>query len=137
MSKDSNSGLSTCTALSPASSCYFHPIFTHLHSQISPGPHQFHVAGHSPNLLNGMWPLWEKVLIVSDHKVCWELITYSKRIFALKALLTSVHFLSWHNFFAGNSYKASASANLDASSMGSLAYHQGYIFKACLHSQGH
>ena len=136
MSKDSNSGLSTCTALSLASSCFLHPIFTHLYSEMSPGPHQFHVAGHSPSLLNGMRPLCEKVLIASDHRVCRELINYSKRIFALKALLTRVHFLSWHNFFAGNCYKASASANLDASSMGSLAYHQGYIFTDCLHSQG-
>lgn len=41
---------------------------------------------------------WEKILIVSDHKVCRELINSSKRIFALKALLTGVHFLSWHKF---------------------------------------
>lgn len=139
MSKDLNSDLSSYAvqAPSPTSSCLLQLIFTHLHSQTSPGSHQFHVAGHRSSLLNGMQPLREKILIVPDHKVCRELINYSKRMCALKALLTRVHFLGWHDFFTSNCCEASANANLDASSTGSLAYHQGYIIKACLTSQGH
>lgn len=134
MSKDLNPDLSSYTVLapSPTSSCLLRLIFTHLRSQTSPGSHQFHVAGHCSSLLNGMQPLREKILIVPDRKVCRELINYSKRMCAPKALLTGVHFLGWHNFFTSNCCKARANANPDASSTGSLAYHQGYIIKACL-----
>ena len=139
MSKDLNPSLSDYTVLapSPTSSCLLQLIFTHLRSQTSPGSHQFHVAGHRSSLLNGTQPLWEKILIVPDRKVCRELINYSKRMCAPKALLTGVHFLSWHNFFTSNCFEASVNAKSWCLFYRIPCFSPRLHHQSLSHSQGH